>query len=368
MSVRRHHWTTRKGEAREAWLAAYTDGAGGRHVKYFARKRDAAVYHATVQVDVRAGVHTAPSSSPTVAEAGETWINGVELEGRERTTVAGYRQMLRLHIAPRLGRERLAHLTTPRINAFRDDLLAHLSRAMAKKVLQSLKSLIRDAQRRGTVAQNVASPVSIGIDGRHKERPDIPKPDEVRAMLRAVEGTRWRPLLVTALFSGLRASELRGLTWANVDLKRGEVRVVQRADRFNQIGSVKSSAGRRTVPLPPMARNVLREWKLACGPSEYVFARADGGPEHHETIIRGLQSIGINRGLHSFRHFYASWCINRVEDGGLGLPAKMVQERLGHSSILMTMDTYGHLFPRGDDGGAMAAAEAALMQHDRDKP
>jgi integrase len=65
--------------------------------------------------------------------------------------------------------------------------------------------------------------------------------------------------------------------------------------------------------------------------------------------------------LHAFRHFFASWCINRRDDGGLELPAKVVQERLGHSSIVMTMDTYGHLFPRGDDGRELAAAEAALL-------
>jgi integrase len=65
---------------------------------------------------------------------------------------------------------------------------------------------------------------------------------------------------------------------------------------------------------------------------------------------------------HQFRHFYASWCINRPEDGGLALPPKMVQHRLGHSSITMTMDRYGHLFPTGDDGAAMAAAEKALFR------
>src|SRR5271155_2465125 len=66
-------------------------------------------------------------------------------------------------------------------------------------------------------------------------------------------------------------------------------------------------------------------------------------------------------GLHSLRHFYASWCVNRRADGGLELPAKLVQERLGHSSIAMTMDVYGHLFPRADDSAELAAAERALF-------
>lgn len=62
------------------------------------------------------------------------------------------------------------------------------------------------------------------------------------------------------------------------------------------------------------------------------------------------------------RHFYASWLINRRENCGLGLPAKVAQERLGHSSITLTMDTYGHLFPRTDDAAELANAEASLLQ------
>ena len=70
-------------------------------------------------------------------------------------------------------------------------------------------------------------------------------------------------------------------------------------------------------------------------------------------------------GLHALRHFYASWCINRKVDGGLELPAKVVQERLGHSSITMTLDTYGHLFPRGDDADELAAAEQIFFVPDK---
>jgi len=66
-------------------------------------------------------------------------------------------------------------------------------------------------------------------------------------------------------------------------------------------------------------------------------------------------------GLHAFRHFFASWCINRKADGRRELPAKVVQGLLGHSSIVMTLDRYGHLFPRGDDRAELAAATSALL-------
>jgi integrase len=65
-------------------------------------------------------------------------------------------------------------------------------------------------------------------------------------------------------------------------------------------------------------------------------------------------------GMHALRHFYASWCINRTEDGGLGLPPKNVQERLGHASITITLDRYGHVF-KGDDPGELDEAAQALL-------
>jgi integrase len=153
MSVRKRTWTTKRGEARESWIVDYVDQAGDRCIQTFERKKDADEYHARVKVDVRQGTHTATSKSITIAEAAEDWIKYVELEGRERSTIEHYRNHVNNHIVPRIGREKLSKLTTPRIQAFRDELLTKLSRVQARKVLVSLKSLLRDACRRGNVAQ-----------------------------------------------------------------------------------------------------------------------------------------------------------------------------------------------------------------------
>jgi integrase len=185
-------------------------------------------------------------------------------------------------------------------------------------------------------------------------------------------------LLLTAIITGLRASEIRGLRWQDVDLDKRELHVRQRADRYSAIGKPKSEAGERTVPLTPIVLNTLREWKLQCskGKLGLVCPTGRGNVESHSNIVkRGFEPIQVAAGvtveaklrrakytgLHALRHFYASWCINRSADGGLELPAKMVQERLGHSSIMMTMDVYGHLFPRGDDSAELAAAEKSLL-------
>lgn len=116
-------------------------------------------------------MHTPVSRSITVRAAAEDWIRAVELNGRERGTVVMYRQHAGVHIFPRLGNHKLASLTTPKIHAFADDLLASgVSQAMARKVLTSLKALLGDAQRRGNVAQNVAATVRIKAGNERGER------------------------------------------------------------------------------------------------------------------------------------------------------------------------------------------------------
>jgi integrase len=386
MSVRKRTWKTRLGEPREAWVVDYVDGYGARHIETFARKKDADDFHATARVDVRAGVHT--SSKATIAGAGEAWLKSCEANELERSTLESYRQHLQAHILPYLGATRLSELTVPAVRGFMDRLRVDgRSSAMVKRVIGDLGSIIADAQERGEVAQNVVRSLRAGRRrgkerreerrqrGKLKVGVDIPAPDEIRAFIAKLEG-RWRPLILTAIFTGLRASELRGLPWSDIDLKKAELHVRQRADRFNEISRPKSESGERVVPMPPDLVHELRKWKLACPPGslDLVFPNGAGHIENHSNIVqRALMPVQVAAGvvdkdgaakytgLHALRHFYASWCINRKADGGLEMPPKTVQERLGHASIVMTMDRYGHLFPRGDDTSELAEATRLLM-------
>jgi integrase len=382
MSVRKRAWRTPEtNEIREKWVADYVDRSGTRRLKTFERKRDAEAYEATVRVNVARGIHS--HSRMTIAAAGQQWLDDAE-GSLERSTVESYRQHLSDHIVPLIGAVKLADLTAPMVREFEDNLRAGgRSPAMIKRVIGDLGTILGDALERGLIAQNVVrslprkthraaarrakGPLKVGVD--------VPSPDEIRAILNHLSD-HWRPLLLTAIFTGLRASELRGLRWPDVDLKKAELHVRQRADRFNVIGQPKSAAGTRTVPLPPMVVNALREWKLACpkGALDLVFPNGAGNIESHTNIVhRGLGPVQVAAGivtkdgkpkypgLHALRHFYASWCINRRADGGLELPLKVVQHRLGHASIQMTADRYGHLFPRGDDGAELVAAEKAFL-------
>jgi integrase len=136
----------------------------------------------------------------------------------------------------------------------------------ARKVLWSFKAIIRDARRRGTIAHNVTEGITIKRDTRDKEKLEIgrniPSPDEVRRILTAAQGN-WRALLVVAAFTGLRASELRGLRWSDIDIAAGAIHVRQRADQWNVTGPPKTGESRRTIPVGPFVINTLKEWKLA---------------------------------------------------------------------------------------------------------
>jgi integrase len=335
-----------------------------------------------------------------VDKAGSNWIDSCA--DLERTSVDGYQQHLNLHINPYLGTVKLSALTVPIVRDWQNKLRKGMpapgqaeaeprTADMVKRVTGSLGSLLSDAMERGHVGVNVVRSLKAnrkrGKDrkaerrakGRLKVGVDIPTPAEVDAILQAAKG-RWRPLLLVAIRCGLRASELRGLRWQDIDFKKGELHVHQRADAYNTIGRPKSEAGERAVPIPPATLQALREWKLKCprGRLDLVFPNGEGNVENHANIVvRGLAPTLVDAGvttqlpdkdgkmvtaakytgLHSMRHFFASWCINRRGDGGLELPLKVVSERLGHSNIAITADLYSHLFPRGDDSAELAAAE-----------
>jgi integrase len=238
MAVRKRVWITRKGERKEAWVADYVDGTSKRHIKTFEQKKAADAFAAKTKVDVNAGTHVALDSDLTVAKMADRWIGRVVADGRERATVRQYRQHVALHILPRIGKNmKLAKLTRGHVERFRDDLLtgdSKLSPVMARKVWVSFKSMLKNEH-----CSHLADNVRISTSKRNKRKlevgRDIPTPDEVRRLIEAAANKpKLHTLLKVAALTGLRASELRGLRWSDVDLKSNELHVRQRADRFGE--------------------------------------------------------------------------------------------------------------------------------------
>lgn len=386
MSIRKREWTTPKGVQKTAWVVDYVDGQGKRRLKTFAKKKDADQFAATAKVEVRDGVHVADSASITVEKAGNFWIASGESAGLERSTIDQRKAHLKFHINPMIGTILLSKINAPVIREFEDTMReTGRSPTMVKKVITSLGSIFADANERGLAVRNPVRDIRGSRKGkeRRSERRqkkklqigvDIPTREEVRRLIASLEDN-WRPFFVTVIFTGMRSSEVRGLRWQDVDFKRKCVSIRQRVDKYRQAGPPKSEAGARSIPIPPLVVTAMKEQRLRqSSDMELVFSNPKGGSRSHQNVINkglipAMKRAGVvttngeakYTGLHSLRHFYASWLINRKEDGGLGLPVKMVQERLGHSSIIMTMDVYGHLFPQNDDGRELEDAANALL-------
>src|SRR5262249_31533029 len=197
------------------------------------------------------------------------------------------------------------------------------------------------------VAQNVARSVRIKEKRETGTGPlragvDFPSMAELKLLMENAPD-KWRPFIITAIFTGMRISELRGLPWSNVDLDAGVIHVRQRADAWLTIGAPKSKAGARDIPLAPIVLNALRQWKLESANSEYGFANSAGGLRRTSRIYeRCWTPLQIKSGLvtsegepkygfHKLRHAAASMFIQY-----LGWSPKRLQAVMGHSSVRLT--------------------------------
>jgi integrase len=376
------------------WEVAYIDGAGERRAKLFATKTAAAAWLIDAQSDLKRGLHTASSVSPTVKEAAALWIERCKAKKLETMSIKGYEEHVDLHIVPFIGAKKLSDLTVPAVNAFADELgKAGRSAAMIKKVIRSLGSIFREARRRGL--SNVAPTVGLDLDlpERADPRPVIPTKAELQAIITgttARPSRLWRAMVLVATFCGLRASELRGLRWTDIDFEARLINVTQRADASHVIGKLKSKAAYRSLRLSPLVLNALREWKLTCpkGDLDLVFPNGLGKVESYANLIdRGFGPIQVaagvvtlvpvlddagkpvinnagapvmrevgRYGLHALRHACASLWIEQ------GHNPKQIQTLMGHSSIKVTFDTYGHLFADAEaDQRAAEGIELRLL-------
>jgi len=203
----------------------------------------------------------------------------------------------------------------------------------------------------------------------------------VHSILDAAAGTPYRAIFQLAVSTGLRRSELLGLTWGRVDLHLATLQVVQVLHRLPGQGFVtatpKSAKGRRSVALPPSAVIALREHRAEqetvramlgglLRDDDLVFAQPDGQPVVPDEVTRRFTALARAAGLsgvtfHSLRHTHASMMLTQ------GVHPKIVQERLGHSTITITLDTYSHVAPGLQEAAAARFDEALALPADAEK-
>lgn len=281
-----------------------------------------------------------------------------------------YEQLVRRHIAARIGSVPLSKLRPADVQAVVDGMLAE---GLAPRTVIQAYRVLSAALRQGVRWQILAVNPATAVSPPRPERPRLSVPDTeaIGKLLRASEGTSLHVPLVLAVSSGMRRGEVLGLRWSSVDLDAGIVRVVSTLQQVGQSVSFadpKTDRARRTIALPPFAVEVLRthrreqnERRLLLGEAwqdlDLVIDRGDGAPVAPDVFSRSFQRLARRIGLdgcrlHDLRHAFATTLLAG------GVHPKIASEALGHASVAFTMDTYSHVLPTMQEQAAAAIQEA----------
>ena len=304
----------------------------------------------------------------TVAEYLGWWMENVVRGEVAHRTYHNYLSQIRNHIAPKIGKKKLKALKLDDVEGlYRSMAASGLSPATVRYVHAVLRRALKQAVHRGLVVRNVAEGASLPRAPR-KEMEAF-TPEEIRRFLQAAKHDRLQALYVLAITCGLRQGELLGLRWEDVDLAAGSLTVrrqMQRSrDGSGMISGPTKNKKSRTIRLGRVAIEALEahrdrqaeEVASAKGlwrNPEVVFASTIGTPLDPSNLVdRSLKPLLKGAGLpsirfHDLRHACATLLFSE------GVPIKVVQEVLGHSSVSVTMDVYSHVLPDMQERAAAA--------------
>lgn len=352
---------------RPTWEAAVGSGITGKIRRTFKTEAEAKAWRAEAQVALDRGT-LRPASALTVRQAGDALIEGMK-DGTARTrsghvykpsVIRGYEQALRIYIHRDLGGAKLSAVRRRDVQQLADRLhAAGANPSTIRNALMPLRVIYRRAVEDGDVAVNPV--VSLRLPAVEGTRDRIAEPSEAAALIAALRPSD-RALWGCAVYAGLRAGELRGLMWTDVDLAAGVIRVERSIDHKGSTVAPKSDAGRRSVPIAGVLRDLLVLHKLETWSSGYLFGSSPGTPFTHSAVMRRARLRWTKAklseiGLHESRHTFASMMI------AAGVNAKALSTYMGRSSITITLDRYGHLMP-GNEDEAAALLDAYLLRAD----
>jgi integrase len=333
----------------------------------FKTASEARSWRAEAQVALNRGT-LRPTTSRTVRQAADELITGME-SGRIRnrsgdpykpSVIRSYELSLRLHVLPDVGALSIAKLRRADVQALADRLLAAgQDPSTVRNSIKPLRVIYRRAIRAGDVSVNPCTNLDLpAVRGRRDRIASRDQAADLIAALRSDDHALWG----TAFYAGLRLGELRAMKWSDIDLSAGVIRVERALDQKGAMIRPKSAAGVRTVPIPKALRSLLAAHRLQRVGEGFVFGSTLTTPFTPSAVLRrcrlrwskieALKPLA-DFGLHEARHTFASLMIDA------GVNAKALTEYMGHSSITITFDRYGHLMP-GNHEQAAALLDAYL--------
>ncbi|MDP9371051.1 MAG: site-specific integrase [Chloroflexota bacterium] len=322
-----------------------------------------------IVADAEQGIMPAPERL-TVAAFLERWLAD-DVSRLDQYTVKNYSIYVRRHIIPKLGKIKLAQLQPAHVQGL---YAAMQQRGLAPKTIRNAHGVLRTALGKavawGLVPRNVAALAAP---------PKAPSPEfrtltveEAKRIDRATQGNRWAPMLLLALTTGLRQGELLGLKWGDIDFAAGVLQVRRQYERDGTFSTPKASSQRRldlaqaelrAFAIQREAQERDRErWGDRYIEQDLVFATHQGRPLMHRNVFREFKRLLKKADLpgvrfHDLRHTNATLML------GQGVHPKVVQERLGHSQVGITLNIYSHVLP-GLGREAIERLGAALHEED----
>lgn len=303
------------------------------------------------------------------------WLEDVVRHSVAPRTYESYAYHVRLHLVPALGKQQLKGLRPAHLQGLYARLL---ERGLAPKTVRNVHIVIHKALKQAVAwdlaPRNMADLVRPSQVERRE--PTTLTAEEVRGLWSAIRGTRWEALLVLTVATGLRQGEVLGLRWGDIDLQRGVLQVRRQLHRDKTYGTPKARSRRRIDLAAPelraLAAHKARRDELrrlqgeAYEDQDLVFSTDRGRPLIWRNVTRAFKRLLRAAGLrdirfHDLRHTNATLLLEAE------VHPKIVQERLGHSTIGVTLDIYSHVIPslgrdaaerlhevlraKGDEGG-----------------
>jgi integrase len=342
-----------------AYRAEVFDKRSGKKIrKTFHNLSEAKGWRADAFTQLRKGTLSTPTKT-TLRAAAESWLDGARA-GTIRTrkgqpykpsVIRSYDQGLRDHVLPEIGYMRLSDVRRRDLQDLADMMLAKgLDPSTIRNAIAPVRVIFRRAVNRGEIGVNPTSGLELPAPQGQRER--IADPVEAETLIGALAESD-RALWATAFYAGLRSGELQGLDWSAVDLSAGVIRVERAYDpKARTFVEPKSKKGRRSVPIPSVLRAFLLEHQMRQGRREgLVFGRDAEHPFTSSNVWRRAHTAWERAGLepitlHEARHTFASLMI------AAGVNAKALSTYMGHSSITITYDRYGHLMPGNEEEAA----------------
>lgn len=364
-----------------AGVSRYQDTDTGKTKKHFVygkTRPEVVTKKAAWESEYKAGL--LPSKKKTTVSGWlDTWMETYKKNSIRQNTYENYKIIVDTHLKPALGDIVLKDLLPQQVQKMINDKLAGgrtrddnigskggpLSHRMVEYIFSILRQALQQALKNGLVIRNVCDAVDRPKKEKHEFTPWTA--EQTSLFIKSLKGSRLFSLYVTEWATGLRRSEILGLQWPDIDLKRGTLSVKRSLVRVKGgyiFGEPKTKKSRRTIPLPQQATQTLRSWRAkqaqekvkwnadqidipeeerpVYNPLNMVFIDEVGQPLKPDFISisfkRDLQAAKLpNIRFHDLRHGHATMLLELGED------LKVISERLGHSSITMTGDTYSHV-------------------------